>query len=195
MPYTNDQYRVTVEGNLGSGETFSNTWTFIDDTTGQDVQNAVDLLHDFYGTWDQWIDNSASATMARARNLGTNVETIMGWTAVPGTNTNELLPTQLAVRVSLNTASGLNGGPFLAGWSSQTVTTGGLCITDVQDDVLAGMEALNAALQSAGWRIGIDRPTVPQVSPATRVRIGRRFDVIRKRANDLSESYVSADIS
>lgn len=195
MAYTTDDYRFSVTGVLGSFEVFSNTWTVTDIGGTNPVVDCVPALRGFYQAIDDWLSADMSIDACQVRNLGTNVVTDFTWASIPGLNTQALLPTQLAVRVSLRSALAQNGGPFIVGWAKQASTDQGLVLPDVVDDLLAAVVAMDNALEAQGYNLAIDRPTGPEVVDASQVRIGSRFDVIRKRANQVMENYVTASLT
>jgi hypothetical protein len=192
MAYGPEDYRFTVRGTLNGTEEWANTWCVGSVADAANAVAAAAALHDFYtsvalhGLGSGW-----QATTCQSRNLDTGVTTDHTWATITGDDLAHMLPNQIAVRVSLSTLSGVNGGPFLAGFSeSANDSTGTLNNTD-QSDLADDVETLANDLDAIGCVLSIDRPTVPATVPAVRARVGQRFDVIRKRANELPETYES----
>lgn len=191
MAYTADDWRFIIEGMVGPSEAFSNTWAFTDVASTGDPQDIANHLNQFYldlaGLWSPAI----KVNTCRYRNLSTTVETVASFTPVVGSASSDMLPSQCAMRVSLNSALGKNGGPFLPAFCIAEVSSAddGLLPTATQTTITTALTNLNNNVTSDDWVIGIDRPTVPEVVNAARGRIGRRYDVIRKRSNDTPEAY------
>lgn len=197
MAYSSNDFLFTVRGNLTSGEIFANNWAGVRTDGGASTQDFGDALHDFYGTLAAvWFPDDTTITACSVKTLDSGISNDLSWAAITGENTQDPLPTQLGVRVSLFSGTGpTRGGPFLAGWAKQVNTAGGLLTTDVQDDIIEALEAMVTTLGTVDWALGIDSPTAAAVRAVTSARVGRRFDVIRKRANDVAESYVTTDFT
>lgn len=195
MAYSAFHFKINITGMAGPSEQWSNDWAVIDfEETPGDVDDVVQALHDAYDAWTIWQGDEYTAVAARSTQLLTGIQVEHSWATITGVSTQDILPTQLALRASLNTTAGVNGGPFLAGWSKQASGSDGLVVTTVQQDVVDEVVTLQTAIGLAGWRLGIHRPTLEIVVPAVRVRSGQRFDVIRKRGNDTPENYVIATL-
>ena len=192
MAYTNNEYRVQVRGSLANGtESFINTWTVLDVTTGQDVNELAAIFRDFYIAAAA-LEMSSWTTIigARAKNLGTGLVTDLApFVAVDGDDLADPMPTQIGVRVSLTGPAGLNGGPFIPGWSKNAGDEFGLFSHASQ--LATAAHDLCTDLVAAGWQLRIDRPTLSQTVAVLSGRVGKRFDVIRKRANDIVEGYTA----
>lgn len=196
MAYTNDEFRVEITGNGTSGEVWSNTWSARDNEGSQDPQDFVDILHEFYTDLFGFavpISNDTSAVRAVIRNLGSGLVTEGGWGTLTGAGGGVPLPTQLAIRVSLS--AGLHrGGPYLTGFTVGVVDTDSTLTVGFKSDLIGALETMFASLDSAQWSLCIDRPTSLTMQQVTACRIGDRFDVIRKRANDIAEAYAAVTI-
>jgi len=184
-----------VRGNLASGEIFANNWAAKRQDPGAGVQDFADDLHAFYASLAAtWLPDDTTITQCSVKILSSGITVGLTWATITGANTQEALPTQLGVRVSLYDGDDdLRGGPFLPGWSKQATTAGGLVDATVQSDIIDALDALNTAVQADNWTIGIQSPTQVMVGVATSARVGQRWDVIRKRANDVAESYASTE--
>lgn len=192
MPYTTNDHEVQVRGTFDNGESWVNVWAFEMQDPGADKADLATALHAFYAeVYLLHISSHTKAVGATVKNLVTDVVTEATWATITGDDLADLLPTQCAVRLSLKALPNINGGPFLAGWSVNATDSDGLLNTSDQTGIQSALATLDDALIAADWRIGIKRPTVTDVALATQGRIGQRFDVIRKRANDLAEGYVT----
>lgn len=190
MPYTTNDHEVQVRGTFDNGESWVNVWAFQMTDPGADLVDLATALHDFYSdVYLLKISSHTKAVGATVKNLVTDVVTEMTWTTITGDNLSDLLPTQCAIRVSLKAPPNINGGPFIGGWSDNAVDENGLLLTTDQTGLVTALSDFDTALQAIDWAIGIKRPSVTDVALATQGRVGKRFDVIRKRAGDLAESY------
>lgn len=190
MAYTVNEYRVTVRGALDTGEIWNNVWTVLDTVGGQSVTELAAPFHAFYeSVFATSISSEASHTGATVKNLNTNVVTELVWEGGVGDDLANLMPTQCAIRVSLSGTGGSRGGPFLAGWSKNAVEQGGFLVGAEQALLIGAAETLFEALEALGWTLRIDKPSTATTTQVTQIRIGQRFDVIRKRAGELAESY------
>lgn len=192
MAYDAGDILVTVRGNLDPGEIWTNTWAFVEVSPGSTPQDAVDDLHAFYaGLFATWMASECTAVGAVIKDLASGVSSEAAWESIAGSNVQDILPTQLAIRLSLSDDIGTRGGPFIPGWAKQASAEDGVIDSGVVTDISSELATLDTAVTTNGYRIGIHRPSVPDVRVATVGRVGERFDVIRKRANALSEGYTS----
>lgn len=192
MAYSAGDLLITVRGNLDPAEIWTNTWAFKVDGLNPDYLQVVDALEVFYGALaTDWLPVEFTAVGATVKALDTGISTEASWNLITGQNVQDILPTQLAVRVSLSGAGGVQGGPFLPGWSKQASAEDGVIDSGAVTDIIDGIDTLNTAVQAADFVIGIHRPTNSTVVQATQARVGQRFDVIRKRSNNNAEAYAS----
>lgn len=195
MAYTNNEYRITVRGTLGTGEIFNNVWSVLDVVGGQSIAEVGPLFHAFYtDVAAEELSSHCDIVGATAKNLGTLVQSEFSWENISGSDLDNMLPSQCAVRVSLTGPGGTHGGPFLAGFSINAVNDQGLLDPGHADALVAATVTLAEDLVTAGWALRIDRPSIASTVVASTVRVGERIDVIRKRANELSESYTVASL-
>ena len=190
MAFTANDYRFIVRGNFDNGEVFFNRYAATRTDGGADPQDLVDALFAFYGT--VYGTNISSHTHA----VGCTMHQLTGsgaveavWTGVDGDDLADLLPTECAIRLSLSTASGVHGGPFLAGWSVNAVDADGQLVTGNAVDVVNAYDTFYGAAVAADWIPAIERPAAATLNPINRARVGSTFDVIRKRRNELAEGY------
>lgn len=193
MPYTVDDVQVLVTGNTGNGETWVNSWTFRNDGGAGDLTVLGGIVHDFYEGINDEQSAAYSAVAAEAVNLSTGLRTQLAWSTIIGDDASVILPSQLAVRLSLVAALGVRGGPFLPGWSNAAITTGGALTTTAQADIGNALGAMFVALAAADWVLSINRPSLDDAVDVLYGKVGRRFDVIRKRANDTPENYITIE--
>lgn len=189
MPYSAGEYLVLVEGDTGNQDPWVNTWCFKDTLGSQDPQDVVDILHAFYVDIAPLQGAAFSSDSATVRDLFTNVLTPASWVSQLGGDASPILPPQIAVRVSLYSAIGQNGGPFIGGWSNAANDTGGVLDSAAKTDITGGLTTMAAALSAADWSLQINRPTSPETVTVTQAKVGSRFDVIRRRANEIAENY------
>lgn len=191
MAYEDGNYRIVVRGNVGDSEAWYNTWTFDDATGAQDVAEVGAILAQFYTditTFASWLSTAYSVVGAQAKALDTgNVTDLAGFT-MNGSSTDELIPTQLAMRVSLKASPTLRGGPYLTGFVTNAID-GGLITASCVSDFVDALEDFWGAVVAAGWQWCVDSPTDEIVQPVLSGRVGHRFDVIRKRAAQTAEAY------
>lgn len=196
MAYSAGDVMVTVSGTTGVFEAWTNTWTF-EGIDAANEQSCIDALHDFYEelTLNVTLSNDWSARGAVLRRLLAGTSLVGSWSILSGGNTTDNLPSQLAVRVSLASISGHNGGPFLTGWTVASNTADGQLLDTDQVDIVSALANLDTAIQALGGFIALNRPTAPEVVRVVQGRVGERFDVIRSRANDTPESYETTTLS
>lgn len=195
MAYTDDEYRVTIRGTVGPAEEWANTWSFLDVSSDDAIADAVTRFHTFYGALLEIQSTSYHVLTCAIKNLGTGVTVFPIWEDQVGTNGAQLLPTQLAVRVSLDDNAGHRGGPFLCGFTEGNNADNGLLSSTHQTLIAGAVDSLAANLVTDGLQLRIDRPSVAGTVVALQCRVGQRFDVIRKRGNDTVESYVAASLA
>lgn len=192
MAYGDGDWRVSVRGTIGSEESWVNTWAVIGPSADFAVMAPIlahfDTLYTALGGFAAHLSNEWSAVGATARDLSNGITYDLSWNVIAGASATEKLPNQLAMRVSLSSTLGVNGGPFLCGFSQNANSDGVIDATTITD-FSGALEDLWANLDGDGTFLGIDRPTIPAVVPVARMRLGARFDVIRRRANDLAEAY------
>lgn len=196
--YEANDYRVQVRGNVGDSESWVNTWSFkgsgpvLDDIDA--IANRLNALYDSWAGFASWQSTAYSHVGATLKVLATGDTIELDWDGANGSAPSELLPTQLAMRVSLTALGGVHGGPFLTGFVVLAVD-GSLIDDDLVGDFIGALETFTGGLTTDGLVLGIDRPTIEEVAIVTAGRVGHRFDVISKRANDTAEAYSTFDVS
>lgn len=112
----------------------------------------------------------------------------------PGTGAGEMLPSQVAVAVSLYAGLRANGtrmkGRFYlpAPTEAQTTANGELMLT-FQQRVADYMSQFITTLQASGHYPCVWSRTEGRLSTVDGIRVGSKFDTIRRRRNHLPEIY------
>lgn len=194
MAYTANEFLVIVEGTIASSEIWSNTWCVLDTVGGQDRQVAVNIVHSFYNAILGALSDQCIGLTATTRELSTSVSTPRAWDDTPGSLSADLLPTECAVRVSLNDRNNHRGGPFLCGFTISSVESDGRLLELHQVLLADEVQDLAQNLLGLGWQLRINRPSVGNTVVALEGKVGEVFDVIRKRRNDIPESYLVRDL-
>lgn len=189
MAYVAGDFLVEVRGTTTGGEIWSNTWGFTGVTTSTEEQDVVTALHSFYNDMAAVCSNEWTAQVATGRNLFANTSDDYDFEEIVGTLTGNNLPSQCAIRVSLTAEGNVQGGPFLTGFTVAALDASGLIASGTSSVIVTEVDELNTLVLAAGGFLAIHRPTVLSMSTVTKARVGQRFDIIRKRANDILEAY------
>lgn len=189
MPWSNESYQVTCTGELPGDDEFSNTWSFNKADPGADIADLEAGLIGFYSAIEDRLSPEWILTNMRIKNLGTGVYVDQPQAALAGTAVGDPLPPQCAVRVSLKAPPNINGGPFLAGFATDALDSNGQVLAAAADDIADQVVIMQNNLAGNDWLLGIARPSLEQIATATLVRVGLRWDVIRRRASDQAEFY------
>lgn len=194
MAYAITHYRVQVRGALDAGETWSNTWAVIDTLGGQDPTDLAAFFHDLYDGMKAARSQEWTATNAFVKNLGSGLLQTLPFATVTGEQSADALPTECAIRLSLSDNEGRRGGPFLAGFTSAALAADGTYDTGARATLATLVNDFFNDLNTSDWAIGLDSPTDVTVVPVAVARIGQVFDVIRRRRNDIPESYLDVTV-
>lgn len=190
MAYIDGDFLVNIKGTLANNEIWSNTWAMVGALTAVEKQDCVDALHTFYNDITPFLSAEWTADVATGTDLATGVSVDYAWGAFVGTETAKTIPTQLAIRCSLSNDFGVRGGPFLTGWTIDAIdATKGLIAPATVTQIAGELDQLGQEVLAAGASLGIHRPTLETVVIASMGRVGQRFDIIRKRANEVLEAY------
>lgn len=190
MAYTANEFLVVIEGTLQSSEVWSNTWAVLDTVGGQSRQDAVDSFHQMYVDLKADLSNDWNALTATTRELLGNTSTPRAFEDIVGVRTGDNLPTECAVRISLNDQNGHNGGPFIGGFTVNVINSDGTLASTQQTNFSGAVQNLVANLDADQFSLRINRPSVSTTVQALQVKTGKTFDVIRRRRNAVLESYV-----
>lgn len=202
-------YRGTVKGHLEGGEIFNFTMHF-SGVTGQAATGATDLADAVTLMWNGTNTPAGNITalypaaigvdsvvMDELDSSGHNVSQGREALALVGTGTDEPLPPQNAVVVSLRTDVPTRAGRGRFFLPSPVVTT----VLDQRLDSAAQGDILHGALAMLNhMNGGTLNPVVyhrfdPTVTPIVSIDVGDVFDTQRRRRNKLVETRVSATLT
>lgn len=191
MAYDIDDFRIVVAGDLAGSEVWANTWSVTGTGTPQSLSDA---FHAFYtGIFDACANTSVAASFTLTQRVG-NVPISATWSPIPGDDSvNPALPNEVALRVSLSGDNGVQGGPFLCGFSSAVLNDSGNLDSTIRTGFIGALTSLRDDLAAADWALAINKATTAVHVAVDTARLGSVFDVIRRRRNRLSESYVSVN--
>lgn len=194
MAYVAGDVAVEIKGTTLGGEIWSNSWAAEDVVDATARTNLATRFHQFYDALSPALITDWHASTCLIRDLFANVTYEMPWEDIPGENIDGPLPQQVSVRVSLSAGANARGGPFICGWPVSAVDANGLL--DVTDQTLVAdeVEDLGEGIDGDGMALGLHSPTSSAVLTVFQARVGQRFDVIRKRSNDILEAYVARPI-
>jgi hypothetical protein len=192
VAYTANEYKIVVAGTVGTYEAWSNDWCVLDVGATDPIATAVAQVRGFYNDLTADLHTSWHAASVHTYNLSSGAATTPTWTSFAGANVSPILPTQVAVRVSLDDLIGHHGGPFIPGYTNASLSSIGTFDTAFRGRLLGAVEGLASGLLANGFQLRINRPSVGSTVAALQARVGTRFDVIRKRSDNTPESYASA---
>ena len=112
------------------------------------------------------------------------------WDLVSGDAESNPLPTECALRISLSAAGNRHGGPFISGFGAGFQDADGQFTSSEAVIFRNQVNALITDLAAVDFELRLDSPTDELTLPLTGARIGRTFDVIRKRRNKIAEEYL-----
>ena len=197
MAYEATEWLFQVRGAVGGSESWNNTWCVEDLVGAQNPQEAGSRIAAFYEDicgFASWLSTTYTVVGCTAKNLLTGATQEMTGFSFAGSSSAEQLPGQLGMRISLSGPNGARGGPFLTGFVVTAVDST-LIATSCVSDFAGAFETMTAGFTSDDWTLRINSPTTDTVKQVTIGRIGRRWDVIRKRGNDTPEAYTSVDVA
>lgn len=196
MAYASGDFLVEIKGTTVGDEIWSNTWCVSGAVSDIDKDNAVTALHQFYEAIKPFLHSTWTGQVATGRDLFLGTSADYPWAdQVGGESTAGPLPSQLAIRASLSTHTGQRGGPFLTGWATDIVDSAALVQAATATLIADEVEDLAEQLVLDGMALAIHLPTTSSVALADIVRVGQRFDIIRKRANAILEAYTARDLT
>ena len=191
MPYVDTEWAVLVEGRLAGGEVFSNRWTVAETDVGADIVDALTAFHTMYVGWAGLMFQGWRVDTIEARNLVTSVTESFPFDSIEGDGGEFALPTECAIRVSLSAAGNRHGGPFISGWDTTNIDSESQLEATEAANFRNNVNALIVALAAADFELRLDSPTDTETKAITQGRVGRTFDVIRKRRNAIPEQYLN----
>jgi len=202
-------YRGTVKGHLEGGEIFNFTMHF-SGVTGQAATGATELADAVTLMWSGTNSPAGNITalypaaigvdlaqMDELTSFGTNLAQGRASLSLVGTGTDEPLPPQNAIVVSLRTNEPTRAGRGRFFLPSPVVTT----VIDQRLDSAAQGDILNGALAMLNHMKGLGLTPVvfhrnnSLVSPIVTIDVGDVFDTQRRRRNKLVETRVSATLT
>lgn len=190
MAYSPEDHSVVVRGNLPGGEVWANTWAYDAATLTGDHQDVADAFHQLYEDLAAVMTDPWTASQVSVRNLSSGDEVPVSWANIIAGLTNDAIPPECALRISLRAAGSVRGGPFISGWSIQVLDPAGNIDDPNRDIVVAAFTTFFATLAALDVFLSINRPTLEVLAHVVDARVGQVFDVIRRRRNSLNEDYV-----
>jgi hypothetical protein len=181
---------VIIEGNLPGSEVWSNRWTVQETDVASDINDALVAFHTLYAAWSGLMVDDWNVVRIAGRNLATGLVVDYSFVPIDGGSSTDPLPTECAIRISLTGTGGRHGGPFIAGFSSTFTDGQGQLDSTNATAMRNGLNALVTDLAAADFVLRMDSPTTTQTVALTQARLGRTFDVIRKRRNNVAEAYL-----
>lgn len=199
-------HRVVMSGTIGPVPTPFEIWSASLSVDGGDFgldqvqRNAVrEACTQWFGRTATQISNYVNLREVAFHLIGADGkqigETDRQPAAQSGTGGSINLPTQVAIRVSLG--SGLRGRSQKGGFyvpvpgMAMSPTTGQVALEAVNLLLDSTVTLLNEINNIPGAFVCIGSSVSGNV-PVSQVRVGRRLDVIRRRANAIPEGYVAA---
>ncbi len=202
-------YHCNAEGHLGGGEVFN---------FGIHVSGVAGAADDVLTAWttavgqlfdhDAGLGNTTKSHISDQTGVddvtvaelddstGRQLTKVMGAAVHAGTNTDEPLPPQVAVAVSLRTSLATKEGrgrlylpPLATG-----AELGGTIILAAQEAILAGAQTALTTMGTAGFPCVIYHRGSVSGTMVNRIDVGNVFDTQRRRRNKLVESRLSATI-
>lgn len=112
----------------------------------------------------------------------------------PGTGVGEMLPSQTAIAVSLTAGLRANGTPmkgrfFLPAPTEASTDANGMMMLAVQQRIADYMGQFISTLQASGHTPCVWSRTEGRLSSVDSLRVGNKFDTIRRRRNHFPEVY------
>jgi len=202
-------YRGTVKGHLEGGEVFNFTMHF-SATTGQAATGASELADAVTLLWSGTNTPAGNITalypaaigvdgvvMDELDSSGHNVSQGRQSLALVGTGTDEPLPPQNAVVVSLrsNTPTRAGRGRFFLPSPVVTTVIDQRLDSAAQTDILHGAQAMLNHMNGLGMTPVIFHRFDPTVTEVVSIDVGDVFDTQRRRRNKLVETRVSATLA
>lgn len=202
-------YRVTIFGHMQTGEEWNTTW-HVQATTGQGSTLATTAADAITAAWsgvtgpagrlDAYYTADLGVDGVRVDELsltGHNVEQHVVSLALVGTSTDELLPPNNAVAVSLRTNLPTKGGRGRNFLPSPVVTTvlNQLLDSTVQTAIKnAWLRALNHMLDNS-FPVGIFHRNNVTWDEVVSTDVGDVFDTQERRRNQQTETRVRSNLS
>lgn len=201
-------YRITIRGHMQTGEEWNTTWHV--DVAGGQALNVANAAHDAitaawsgvtgpagrldaYYTADIGVD-SVDAVELGDSSHGVDKKTVS--LALVGTSTDELLPPNNAVAVSLRTNVPTKSGRGRNFLASPVVTTvvNQLLATAVQTAIKNAWLRALTSMSNAGFPVGIFHRETGGWDQVISCDVGDVFDTQNRRRNQQEEIRVSSNV-
>jgi hypothetical protein len=208
-------YHTTLRGVMGEGASVDNFSHSLGIVSNADAATVAQAIHESWYTVMQQaslgLDSDYNAStqwtdVTVAQVLDPMVPDLSAAThaafnpPIPGLGIAITLPQQTALAVSLKAGVRPNGTAFrgrfyLPAMQTTAVIGAGLLDPAIQQKVANAITGHFSRLTAQGHVPSIWSRTVEDlVQPIDEIRVGNKFDTIRRRRNDLPETYVSAAI-
>lgn len=196
MPYADTEWAVIISGELPAGEVWANRWTIAETDVGADLLAAAGAFHAVYASWAGVCDSDWKANNISFRNLVNGGVVQPAWVQIVGEEGDSSpLPTECALRVSLSAMPNRKGGPYFCGVSTDHVDNSGQMAAVSLVGFVSALEALFDDLVAADFALRLDSPSDTETKEISACRVGRTFDVIRRRRNQIPESYINVPVT
>jgi len=202
-------YRVTIEGHMQTGEQWNNVW-HVSGVTGAGSTVATTAADAITAAWsgtssptgrlDAYYNANLGVDAVRVEELdflGRNVDQHIVTLALVGTSSDELLPPNSAVAVSLRTGIPTKAGRGRNFLASPVVTTvvNQLLATAVQTAIKNGWLRGLQHMKDNGFPVGIYHRPSNTWDEVITVDVGDVFDEMGTRRNQLDEVRVASNLS
>lgn len=192
MPYIDTEWAVLLEGTLPSDEVWANRWTVQESVVDPDEAALVTAFRVLYISWAGVCNVGWTCSKITLRNLVNGEIRQPTFALIDGDEElADPLPTECAIRISLTAGAGHRGGPFLAGVAADALDSDGRMAAASLTGFIDALEQFFVDVEAAGYTVRLDSPTTTSTRALTSCRIGRTFDVIRRRRNQVPESFTS----
>lgn len=202
-------YLCTLRGTIVPntiGEIFSHSLAIVSASTAQvvatEIRDAwqaqwVAEVPPLSGDWPSTVTYT-EATAAEILNLGTGTLAAAYHVAFnpvrPGTGVGDMLPSQTAIAVSLNAGLRANGtkmkGRFYLPAPLETQSdAAGMLPLAFQQRIADYMGQFISTLQASGHSPAVWSRTEARLSTVDGIRVGNKYDTIRRRRNHSPETY------
>lgn len=202
-------YLCTLRGTLSPntlGEQFSHSLAIVSASTAQVV--ATEVKDAFQAQWGAAVPPLSAdfpvtvtyteATAAEILNLNTGVlaaaHHVLFDVYGPGTGAGDMLPSQTAIAVSLyaglrNNGTRMKGRFYLPPPIESQSDANGMIQLGFQQRIADYMSSFLATLQASQHFPAVWSRTEGRLSTVDGVRVGNKYDTIRRRRNKLPETY------
>lgn len=172
----------------------------LEEATGGEVSGkeaaVADRIAAYHGSIDTGVNARCALEYVKVNRVGPNGRYVSEFTTslmrdVRG-GLGSLLPIQTALRVTLDNASRnprARGGWYVPCYSRGPATDYRIPIGNAAESLASAATLVNGLNALAGLRVCVASGIAASNTAVTRIRVGRRTDVMRSRANNLREEY------